>query len=174
MLTPRVFADERGAFRELFSLDRYRECGIRDEFVQDNSSLSKRNVLRGLHSDARMAKLISVVRGGAFDVIVDARSGSATCGRWHAATLTAANARQIYVPAGFLHGFLALEEGTIIWYKQSAAYDPAGEVGVAWNDPELGIEWPLGEVAPILSPRDAANPSFRTLLSGVTNRGEPR
>ncbi len=95
MLTPRVFTDERGSFRELFSFDRYRECGIRDAFVQDNSSLSRRNVLRGLHGDARMAKLISVVRGSAYDVIVDARTGSATYGRWHATVLTAINATQI-------------------------------------------------------------------------------
>ncbi|MFY9719583.1 MAG: dTDP-4-dehydrorhamnose 3,5-epimerase [Candidatus Cybelea sp.] len=162
MLTPRVFTDERGSFRELFSFDRYREYGIRDAFVQDNSSLSRRNVLRGLHGDARMAKLVSVVRGSAYDVIVDARNGSATYGRWHAAALTAANARQIYLPAGFLHGFLALEDETILWYKQSAAYDPRSETGVAWDDPDLGIEWPLGDAAPILSPRDAANPPFRS------------
>lgn len=174
MLTPRVFTDERGSFRELFSSDRYRACGIRDAFVQDNSSLSRRNALRGLHGDARVAKLISVVRGSAYDVIVDARNGSATYGRWHAAALTAANARQIYLPAGFLHGFLALEDETILWYKQSATYDPSGEIGVAWDDPDLEIEWPLGDAAPILSPRDAASPPFRSLAPGVTNPGQPR
>lgn len=163
MLTPQVFRDERGWFRELYSRDRYREYGIGDAFVQDNSSLSQRHVLRGLHGDARMAKLISVTRGGAFDVIVDARRGSPTYGRWHGSALTARNARQIYVPAGFLHGFLALEDETIIWYKQSAAYDPASEIGVAWDDPDLGIDWPLGQAAPILSTRDAANPPFRCL-----------
>jgi dTDP-4-dehydrorhamnose 3,5-epimerase len=164
MLTPQVFTDARGSFRELYSRDRYCEYGVRDTFVQDNSSLSQRHVLRGLHGDARMAKLISVVRGSAYDVIVDARSGSPTYGRWHASALTAGNARQIYVPAGFLHGFLALEPQTILWYKQSAAYDPSSEVGVAWDDPDLGIDWPLGEAAPILSARDAANPPFRSLL----------
>jgi dTDP-4-dehydrorhamnose 3,5-epimerase len=163
MLTPRVFADERGSFLELFSLERYRECGIGDSFVQDNSSLSRRNVLRGLHGDARMAKLVSVLRGSAYDVIVDVRATSATYGQWHGTTLTAADARQIYVPRGFLHGFLTLEESTIFWYKQSAPYDPACEVGVAWDDADLGIGWPLGEVAPILSLRDAANPPLRAL-----------
>lgn len=163
MLTPPVFADQRGSFRELFSLERYRDCGIGDSFVQENSSLSRRNVLRGLHGDARMAKLVSVLRGSVYDVIVDVRTQSATYGEWHGATLTAADARQIYVPRGFLHGFLTLEEDTIFWYKQSATYDPGCEFGVAWDDADLRIEWPLGEVAPILSPRDAANPPLRSL-----------
>jgi dTDP-4-dehydrorhamnose 3,5-epimerase len=163
MLTPRVLADERGSFSELFSLEPYRECGIGDPFVQDNSSLSRRNVLRGLHGDARMAKLVSVLRGSVYDVIVDVRTTSQTYGQWHGVTLTAADARQIYVPRGFLHGFLTLEDGTVFWYKQSAAYDPACEFGVAWDDADLGIEWPLGKNAPILSPRDGANPPLRSL-----------
>jgi dTDP-4-dehydrorhamnose 3,5-epimerase len=103
------------------------------------------------------------VRGSAYDVIVDARTGSPTYGGWYGTTLSAANARQVYLPRGFLHGFLALEDGTLFWYKQSAAYDPAAEVGVAWDDPELGIDWPLGPEAPILSRRDAANPPLRGL-----------
>ena len=163
IVTPRVLSDERGSFLELFSLDRYRECGIGDSFVQDNSSRSCRNVLRGLHGDARMAKLVSVLRGSVYDVVVDVRTTSPTYGQWHGMTLTAAGARQIYVPSGFLHGFLTLEDGTVFWYKQSAAYDPGCEFGVAWDDADLGIEWPLGENAPILSPRDAANPSLRSL-----------
>jgi dTDP-4-dehydrorhamnose 3,5-epimerase len=163
IVTPRVLSDERGSFQELFSLDRYRECGIGDSFVQDNSSLSCRNVLRGLHGDARMAKLVSVLRGSVYDVVVDVRTTSPTFGQWYGMTLTAADARQIYVPSGFLHGFLTLEDGTVFWYKQSAAYDPGCEFGVAWDDADLGIEWPLGKNAPILSPRDAANPPFRSL-----------
>jgi dTDP-4-dehydrorhamnose 3,5-epimerase len=163
MLKPDVFADDRGSFLELFSLERYRECGIGDSFLQDNSSLSRRNVLRGLHGDARMAKLVSVLRGSVYDVIVDVRPASETYGQWYGATLTAADGRQIYVPRGFLHGFLTLEDGTIFWYKQSAIYDPGCEVGVAWDDSDLGIDWPLGQSAPILSPRDAANPSLRSL-----------
>ena len=163
IVTPRVLSDERGSFLELFSLDRYRKCGIGDSFVQDNSSLSCRNVLRGLHGDARMAKLVSVLRGSVYDVIVDVRTMSPTYGQWHGITLTAADARQIYVPRGFLHGFLTIEDGTVFWYKQTAAYDPGYEVGVAWNDAALGIEWPLGKNGPILSPRDAANPPLRSL-----------
>jgi dTDP-4-dehydrorhamnose 3,5-epimerase len=162
MLTPRVFADDRGSFRELFSLDRYRECGIRDSFVQDNSSLSRRNVLRGLHGAPRMSKIVSVLRGSAFDVIVDARPESPTYRRWYGTTLTEAGGAQLYIPSGFLHGFLALEEGTLLWYKQSAPYDPAAEFAVAWDDAAIGIAWPL-EGAPILSDRDAANPPLDSL-----------
>jgi dTDP-4-dehydrorhamnose 3,5-epimerase len=163
MLTPSVFTDERGSFQELFSFDRYRECGIGESFVQDNSSLSRRNVLRGMHGDVRMAKLVSVLRGSVYDVIVDARTQSATYGQWYGSTLTATDTRQLYVPRGFLHGFLALEDGTVFWYKQSAPYDLSAELGVAWDDPDLGIDWPLGKAAPLLSPRDAANPSLRWL-----------
>lgn len=110
-----------------------------------------------------MSKLVSVVSGSAFDVIVDARPASATFARWYATTLTAGDARQIYVPQGFLHGFLALEDGTIVWYKQTATYDPSFEVGVAWDDPALAIDWPLGDGAPTLSARDAANPPLASL-----------
>jgi dTDP-4-dehydrorhamnose 3,5-epimerase len=171
MITPRVFSDERGFFEETYSLDRYRDGGIAESFVQDNVSLSHRGVLRGLHGDPRMAKLVSVIRGSAFDVIVDLREESATYRRWWATTLSASRGTQIYLPQRFLHGFLALEPDTILIYKQSAPYDPATEFGVAWNDPELGVEWPLGGAQPILSPRDAAN---QTLASHATNGDRPR
>ena len=160
MLAPKVFTDERGAFGELFSFERYAACGISDTFVQDNRSLSRRNVLRGLHGDPRMAKLVAVLRGSVYDVVVDARLGSSTLGRWYGATLTASNARQLYIPRGFLHGFLVLEDDTLFWYKQSAPYDPAMEVAAAWDDPQLRIEWPLDGKPPLLSLRDAANPPF--------------
>ena len=162
MLTLRVFTDERGFFAETYSLDRYRRCGVEETFVQDNLSLSRRNVLRGLHGDSRLAKLVGVVRGSIFDAIVDVRDESTTYGQWYGARLTAAEGRQIYVPRGFLHGFLALEDETLVAYKQSAAYDPACEFAVAWNDPDIGIEWPLGEERPILSARDAAGPPLQT------------
>jgi dTDP-4-dehydrorhamnose 3,5-epimerase len=162
MLTLRVFTDERGFFAETYSLDRYRQCGVEETFVQDNLSLSRRNVLRGLHGDPRLAKLVGVVHGSIFDVIVDIRVKSTTYGQWYGATLTAAQGRQIYVPRGFLHGFLALEDDTTVAYKQSAPHDPAFEFSVAWNDPDLGIEWPLGGQTPILSARDAASPTLRT------------
>ncbi len=161
MLTPRIFTDERGTFVETYSFDRYRRCGVEETFVQDNLSVSRRDVLRGLHGDARMAKLVGVVRGSVFDVIVDVRAESATYGRWCGATLDAERGRQIYVPRGFLHGFLALADRTVVAYKQSAHYDPDREFAVAWDDPDVGIEWPLAGRSPILSPRDAANPLLR-------------
>lgn len=163
MLTPRIFTDDRGFFKETYSLDRYRQCGVEETFVQDNLSLSRLNVLRGLHGDARMAKLVEVVRGRAYDVIVDLRPESATYRRWYAATLTAERGRQVYVPRGFLHGFLALQDDTMVAYKQSAPYDPTREFSVIWDDADLGIEWPLGGAAPILSERDAASPTLRSL-----------
>lgn len=163
LVTPRSFTDERGFFKETYSRDRYRECGIIDDFVQDNLSFSHRYVLRGLHGDARIAKLVGVVTGSAFDVIVDLRAESASYCRWWAHTLTAAGGEQIYVPHGFLHGFLALEDETRIAYKQSAAYDPSHEFSVAWDDADLGIEWPLAGHKPILSGRDASNPTLASL-----------
>ncbi len=159
ILTPASFTDERGFFKETYSLDRYRGCGVEETFVQDNLSLSHRDVLRGLHGDPRMAKLVWVLAGSAFDVIVDLRRESATYCRWCARTLTAAAGQQIYVPRGFLHGFLALEDQTLVAYKQSAPYDPAAEFSVAWDDPDIGIEWPVAG-RPILSRRDTSNPTL--------------
>ncbi len=171
LLAPQVFGDERGFFMETYSLERYRACGIEEAFVQDNLSLSHRGVLRGLHGDWRMAKLIVIVRGSVFDAIVDLRAQSPTYRRWFGRTLSAAEGKQVYVPRGFLHGFLALEDDTIVAYKQSAPYDPTREVAVAWDDPDIGVEWPLAGRRPILSVRDAANPRLGAL---VTNETEPR
>ena len=147
---------------ETYSLDRYRQCGVEETFVQDNLSLSRRNVLRGLHGDARMAKLVWVQRGSIFDVIVDLRTPSPTYRRWYGTPLHAQDGRQIYVPKGFLHGFLTLEDETLVAYKQSATYDPAVELAVAWDDPDIGIEWPLDGERPLLSARDAASPPLRS------------
>jgi dTDP-4-dehydrorhamnose 3,5-epimerase len=161
LIAPRVFEDERGYFKETFSATGYAAAGIAEIFVQDNASLSKRGVLRGLHGDPRMSKLVQVFRGSAFDVIVDVRPGSATFLQWHGVTLKASEHTQIYIPSGCLHGFLALEDDTLLAYKQSAEYDPTTEFGIAWNDPDLAIEWPLGGSAPALSPKDAGNPTLR-------------
>jgi dTDP-4-dehydrorhamnose 3,5-epimerase len=171
MITPRIFADERGFFKETYSVDRYQRCGVAETFIQDNLSLSRCGVVRGLHGDWRMAKLVAVVRGSIFDAIVDLRPASATYRRWCARTLTAAAGNQLYVPRGFLHGFLALEDETIVAYKQSTPYDPDAEFSVAWDDPEIGIEWPLAGKRAILSPRDAANPALASL---ATNQARPR
>ncbi|HEY2555321.1 MAG TPA: dTDP-4-dehydrorhamnose 3,5-epimerase, partial [Candidatus Cybelea sp.] len=132
-------------------------------FVQDNSSLSRRNVLRGLHGAVRMSKIVSVLQGSAYDVIVDVRPESPTYRRWYGTTLLAGDGRQLYIPTGFLHGFLALEDRTIFWYKQSAPYDAAAEFAVAWDDAELGIDWPLNGTVPVLSARDAGNPPLASL-----------
>jgi len=162
LLSLPAFADSRGYFKETFSSARYRDAGITDDFVQDNVSYSHRNVVRGLHGDFRMSKLVGVLAGEAYDVIVDVRAGSPTRGRWHAVTLRAEEHRQIYVPAGCLHGFLALSDGVLFLYKQSALYDPATEFGVRWNDPDLAVDWPAAGQA-LLSPKDAANPTARSL-----------
>jgi dTDP-4-dehydrorhamnose 3,5-epimerase len=158
LIAPRAFADERGYFKETYAATRYAEAGIRETFVQDNVSSSQRDVLRGLHADPRMAKLIQVLAGSAFDVIADARPGSPTYGQWHGEYLRAGEHLQVYVPAGCLHGFLSLEDGTLLSYKQSACYDPVSEFGIAWDDPTLAIAWPLAGRQPRLSPKDAANP----------------
>ncbi len=156
LLRPRIFTDERGSFRESFSTERYAAVGIGERFVQENVSLSRHGVLRGLHGDPRMSKIVQVLAGDAFDVIVDARPRSATFGRWYGYDLRAEEGTQLYIPAGCLHGFLSLADGTVLHYLQSALYDPQSEFGVAWNDPSIGIAWPLA--TPILSAKDAANP----------------
>lgn len=160
-----AYVDERGFFEESYVRSKYCEIGIADQFVQDNLSFSKRRVLRGLHSDPQMSKLVYVLSGEVFDVIVDARKGSLTFGQWEGVYLRAQERTQLYIPAGFLHGFLALTEDVIFCYKQSAEYAPKREVGVIWNDPDLAIEWPLnGE--PIVSAKDSQNRRFRDAIRG--------
>jgi len=159
-LIPTVFSDDRGFFKEVYSTSRYRKAGIDVTFVQDNLSMSARFVLRGLHADPRMAKLVQVLTGSAYDVIADIRPRSPTYMRWHAVTLSAADHRQLFIPAGCLHGFLALEAGTLLSYKQSAEYDPSTEIGIAWDDPALHIDWPLQGKQPVLSAKDARNPTL--------------
>ncbi len=159
VFVPEVFADERGFFKETYSTAKYRALGLADEFVQDSVSYSSQNVIRGLHYDRRMSKLVQALRGRVFDVIVDLRDDSPTYLQWQGFDLSGDNHRQLYVPAGFAHGFLALDDGVVFAYKQGALYDPAHEGTVRWNDPTLHIEWPLqGE--PILSPKDRAAPTL--------------
>ncbi|HTU69738.1 MAG TPA: dTDP-4-dehydrorhamnose 3,5-epimerase [Candidatus Baltobacteraceae bacterium] len=160
-VVPDAFRDDRGYFKEIFRSSVYARIGVPGPFVQDNVSVSRARVLRGLHGDMRMAKLVQVLRGKAFDVIADVRAGSPSYGRWTAVTLEAAGHAQIYIPAGCLHGFLALEDDTLLLYKQTAEYDPAHEIGIAWNDPDLAIEWPLAGSEPLLSAKDRANPTLR-------------
>lgn len=156
---PRVFEDERGAFFESFNLARFREAsGLDVDFVQDNHSISHKGVLRGLHYQVdphAQGKLVRVVHGAAWDVAVDIRDGSATYGKWAAIELTAANRKQFWIPPGFAHGFLALEDGTEFLYKTTAYWHAASERTIRWDDPALGVAWPIHE-APILSAKDAA------------------
>ena len=158
LIEPKVFRDDRGYFYESWNEDRFRDNGIATAFVQDNVSLSRQGVLRGLHyqNPTPQAKLVSVLQGAVFDVAVDLRLGSPTFGQWLGVEISAANQRQLYIPEGFAHGFVVLSEETIFSYKCSDYYSPSHERSLRWDDPALAIEWPVGE--PILSPKDAAAP----------------
>jgi dTDP-4-dehydrorhamnose 3,5-epimerase len=166
LLTPRVFGDARGFFFESFNAREFAEAraassgGFNLNFVQDNHSRSARHVLRGLHYQIRQAqgKLVRVVAGEAFDVAVDIRKSSPTFGQWAGALLSADNKRQLWIPPGFAHGFLALAEGTEFLYKTTDYYAPEYERGIAWNDPAIGIDWPLAGAEPLLSGKDRENP----------------
>jgi dTDP-4-dehydrorhamnose 3,5-epimerase len=162
LLTPVRHGDARGFFSETYSARRYAEAGIEAPFVQDNHSLSSQvGVVRGLHcqiAPSVQGKLLRVVRGAIWDVVVDIRHGSATFGRHVAAELTAANWSQLWVPGGFLHGFCTLAPDTEVIYKVTADYDPAAERGVRWNDPDLALPWPVAAAEAILSERDASLP----------------
>jgi dTDP-4-dehydrorhamnose 3,5-epimerase len=159
-----AFGDDRGYFKENYVRSKYHALGITDDFVQDNVSFSSRGVLRGLHADPQMAKLVYVLRGEAFDVFVDTRRDSTTFGKWAGVYLRAHEHTQLYIPAGFLHGFLALSDEVIFCYKQSAEYAPQREIGVRYDDRDLAIDWPLAQ-DPIVSPKDLANRSFRDALT---------
>lgn len=163
IVEPDVHADDRGFFLETYHADRYGQHGIAGPFVQDNHSRSAAGTLRGLHLQIRrpQAKLIRVIEGQIFDVAVDVRRGSPTFGRWVGVVLTAESFRQIYIPVGFAHGFAVVGASAQVEYKTTDFYDPAGEIGVAWNDPALAIGWPL--TAPILSARDAKHPNLAEL-----------
>jgi dTDP-4-dehydrorhamnose 3,5-epimerase len=158
LIEPKVFSDARGVFMETYQRERYAAAGICGLFVQDNLSHSTRGVLRGLHYQQHypQGKLVSVSRGEVFDVAVDIRYGSSTFGKWFGVVLSEANYRQMYVPPGFAHGFCVLSEVADFVYKCTDFYRPGDEGGVAWNDPDIGIEWPLTE--PILSEKDQRYP----------------
>jgi dTDP-4-dehydrorhamnose 3,5-epimerase len=154
IVEPDVFRDVRGFFLEVYHADKYRAHGITGPFVQDNHSRSVARTVRGLHLQTRrpQGKLIRVVHGEILDVAVDVRVGSPAFGKWVGMRLSADNCRQCYIPQGFAHGFSVLSESAEIEYKCTDFYDPAGELGVAWNDPQIGIKWQVEE--PILSDRD--------------------
>ena len=161
VVEPVVHRDARGFFLESFHEEKFRAGGIDARFVQDNHSASTRGTLRGLHAQWRkpQGKLVRVLSGEIFDVAVDARRGSPTFGQWVGEVLSAENVRQLWVPAGFVHGFCVLSERAEVEYKCTDFYDPGGELSVIWNDPDIGIEWPVKE--PVLSAKDAAAPRLR-------------
>ncbi len=160
IVVPDVYRDERGFFKETYNARRYKDAGLLDDFVQDSVSLSTRNVIRGLHYDPEMSKFVQVLRGAIWDVIADVRPGSPTYGRWEGFDLSEDNHRQLYIPKGFAHGFLARTDDVIFSYKHGALYDPARERAIRWDDPTLAIAWPLdGE--PIISAKDRAAPLLR-------------
>jgi dTDP-4-dehydrorhamnose 3,5-epimerase len=154
LLEPKVFGDHRGFFIETYQKRRYAEVGIDVGFVQDNLSFSVQRTLRGLHYQHPhgQAKLVQCLQGEIFDVAVDIRRGSPTFGQWTGAILSCENRRQLYVPDGLAHGFCVLSETALFMYKCSDYYEPRTEGGICWNDPEVGIEWPVQ--SPILSERD--------------------
>lgn len=163
IIEPDVFGDARGWFCETYNAQRYRDAGIADVFVQDNESFSSRGVVRGLHWQAAphtQAKLVRVVRGAVWDVAVDIRRGSPTFGRHVAVTLTGENHLQLYIPRGFAHGFIVLEDDTLFSYKCDNLYCRESERGMRYDDPALGIKWPDLGVPPLLSEKDTRHPGL--------------
>ena len=161
LITPRVFPDDRGFFLEFYKKSDFHAAGITDEFVQDNHSKSTKNVLRGMHYQLppyAQAKLVRVLQGKIYDVIIDLREDSPTFGQWDGHELSDENRRMLYVPTGFAHGFLVLSDTTEVEYKVSAEYSKDHERGILWNDPMIGIDWPVAN--PILSEKDRALPTF--------------
>lgn len=161
LCVPEVFQDARGFFLETYHAEKYAAGGVRAAFVQDNRSCSSQGVLRGLHYQLRkpQAKLVSCIRGRILDVAVDIRRGSPSFGQWESAELSDANHHQLYIPPGFAHGFCVLSDVAEILYKCSEFYDPADDFGVRWNDPDLGVLWPVKD--PVLSRKDAVQPFLK-------------
>jgi dTDP-4-dehydrorhamnose 3,5-epimerase len=161
VIEPRVFSDDRGFFLETFAAARYAALGIPTEFAQDNLSRSVRGTLRGLHFQEPNAqgKLVQVTRGAVLDVAVDVRRGSPTFGKWVAVELSGDAPRQMWIPAGFAHGFCVTSDSADFWYKCTTPYAPQSERSIRWDDPEIGIVWPV--LKPLLSKKDAEAPSLK-------------
>ncbi|PVV16817.1 MAG: dTDP-4-dehydrorhamnose 3,5-epimerase [gamma proteobacterium symbiont of Ctena orbiculata] len=164
LLTPQRFGDQRGWFMESWSAERYRQLGIPDGFVQDNQAFSQKGVLRGLHiqNPHGQGKLVQVIRGEVFDVAVDVRHGSPWFGQWVGLNLSETNFQQLYVPAGFAHGYLVLSEEVIFTYKCTDYYHPETQFSIRWDDPQIGIEWPA-PLNPILAEKDRDAPLLREI-----------
>jgi dTDP-4-dehydrorhamnose 3,5-epimerase len=171
LIEPSVFEDQRGFFFESYHELKFADLGIKDRFVQDNHARSVKHTLRGLHYQIKhpQAKLCRVILGEVLDVVVDVRRGSPHFGKWESAILSAANRRQMYVPAGFAHGYLVLSETAEFLYKCSDLYHPEYERGVLWNDPQIGITWDIE--SPILSDKDRRNPSLSAIAQNELPQG---
>lgn len=171
IIEPKVYGDTRGFFFETFQYEKYKQHGITKPFVQDNISRSVKGVLRGLHyqMEQPQGKLVSVFRGAVFDVAVDIRLGSPTFGHWVGVELNDENHRQLYIPEGFAHGFAVLSDEVDFFYKCTDYYQPASERGVRWNDPNIGIQWPVKD--PILSDKDSHYPCLNQVLPDQLPQG---
>ena len=165
IIEPKVFGDERGFFMESWNAQAFAEAGLDLNFVQDNHSRSQKGVLRGMHfqNPGPQGKLVRVVRGAVFDAVVDLRQSSPTYGKWTGVHLSAENKRMFWVPEGFAHGFLTLEDDTDFLYKCTAPYAPEHEGSLAWDDPDVGIEWPLDGIEPKLSAKDSVGTRLAAL-----------
>ena len=171
LILPKIFEDERGFFKEIYKQSNFETFGIKEKFVQDNISFSKKGVLRGLHYQKEpfaQGKLVARLRGRIFDVAVDIRKGSPYYGKWVAIELSEKNHRMLYIPPGFAHGFQVLSEEALVWYKCTAEYSPEHDAGIIWNDPEIGISWPISD--PILSLKDANLPKLKDADNNFTYR----
>lgn len=169
IIEPTVFGDERGYFMETYHKNEFKEAGLDLDFVQDNQSKSTKGVIRGLHFQYKnpQGKLVRVIKGEVFDVAVDLRKNSETYGKWVGVTLSESNKKQFYVPEGFAHGFLVLSDEAEFTYKCTDFYDPEDEGGILWNDPEIGIDWPVEGIDKIvLSEKDR---KWKTLKETPTN-----
>ena len=166
VITPRLFPDDRGFFMETYKESDFIKAGIDERFVQDNHSRSSKGTLRGLHFQRppfAQAKLVRCTRGRLWDVAVDLRPSSPTYRRWHGVELSEENRVMFFIPAGFAHGFVALEDGTELQYKCSAEYNAQSDGGVRWDDPDLAIDWPIKDI--LVSPKDAALPYLKDILN---------
>jgi dTDP-4-dehydrorhamnose 3,5-epimerase len=166
IIEPEVFNDSRGYFFESYNKEKFRKAGLQSEFIQDNQSLSQKGVLRGLHLQNppwEQGKLVRVIKGAVLDVVLDARKNSESFGKHFSIVLSEQNKTQLWIPPGFAHGFLTLEDETIFYYKCTQLYNRESEAGIRWNDPELGIDW--GVENPSLSAKDALLPAWKDFLS---------
>jgi dTDP-4-dehydrorhamnose 3,5-epimerase len=164
LVAPDIRPDERGFFLETYHRDKYADGGIPETFVQDNQSFSYARVLRGLHAQLRhpQGKLVRAIAGEIFDVAVDIRPDSPTFGKWVGATLSEKNAHQLYVPPGFAHGFCVLSETAHVQYKCTDVYRPGDEIGIVWDDPGIGVEWPVRD--PVLNEKDRTAPRLAEIV----------